>query len=336
MYLSDTDIQKKINNGLLKFGCEDEKPFVASEQIQPCSVDLRLASTYWKIQKNTIDLLDPFLSNKNASRLWKKCQVRDKVPIVIKPGQTILASTYEKITIPVDCAGKIEAKSSFNRLALSITNGDFCNPGYVGHFPLQIHNMGKHTIKIYPFMSICQIILIKLSTNSEIRYGDSERQNLNIYMNDDGGPSRWFADKTIRKLIREFKGTNIDGTLEKITNESNDEDIIEVLRSLKNYYQKHMKSIHDDELYEKYIRYQSKRKHIFEYLEKIVIYFGGAGVLTLIVNSISKINWFTSNSKQITFLDILVIILPLILSGVLLFAYTKIKEQVFFTPKKNM
>jgi deoxycytidine triphosphate deaminase len=56
MYLSDTDIRQRLAE--LDIECPDPAhPFQADEQIQPCSIDLRLSNVFWEPRRGaTIDL----------------------------------------------------------------------------------------------------------------------------------------------------------------------------------------------------------------------------------------------------------------------------------------
>jgi hypothetical protein len=113
----------------------------------------------------------------------------------------ISGRVYEKFTIPNGYAGKIEGRSSFARLGLMIhCAADFINPGYKGHMPLQLVNVGNTEIRLSPYMPICQLILVKLTTDAEKPYGHDERDSK--YIDDDGGPSYWWKDTNVKKLRR--------------------------------------------------------------------------------------------------------------------------------------
>ena len=117
--------------------------------INPCSIDLQIADSGFL--RTRFKLVDPqSIEHVSSARdLWKpvrKHTSKYNSPAYFKiaPGATILTHTKERIRIPNDCAGKIEIKSTFARLSLSITFGDFCNPGYDGYFPLEIKNNGRN------------------------------------------------------------------------------------------------------------------------------------------------------------------------------------------------
>lgn len=118
---------------------------------------------------------------------------------ILKPGQRILARIDEDIHMPLDCLGKIESRSGINRLLLIVALGDFVNPGYKGHYPLQIINMSKHRIKIYPKMSVCQLLLSQLSSVPEKRFSKSSSS----YYYDNGGPACWWEDRQLKLFMKE-------------------------------------------------------------------------------------------------------------------------------------
>lgn len=178
-----------------------EYPFSEQEQVQPCSIDVRLSDVFWLpiSRKAVIDLRRSSLVEVSPRRQWKRIVLKSHECRTIKPGETIFGRTYEKFSIPLDLAGKLEGRSSFARMGLAIhSTGDFINPGWRGHMPLQLINNGPHPIKIFPYIPICQLILIKLSSEPGRTYGDPSLESK--YVDDDGGPSYWWRDKRVKKL----------------------------------------------------------------------------------------------------------------------------------------
>ena len=209
MYLTDKEIRARLSD--LNFECANDKHcFDALHQIQPCSIDLRLDAVFWKPKRKikSIDLRKSKLLELSPRRYWQEIALKEGEHIEIKPGEFILGRVYEKFSMPNDCAGKIEGRSSIARLGLGVNiNCDFINPGWKGHMPLQLVNYSKTSIKIYPFVPICQLMLIKLSEVPERLYGEQELQSK--YMDDDGGPSYWWRDKRIKNLQETFRAKDI-------------------------------------------------------------------------------------------------------------------------------
>lgn len=76
----------------------------------------------------------------------------------------------------------------------------FANPGWEGHWPLQICNHGKFNVKIFPGSDIVQIAYIMLDKSVEHDYSTGP------YQYDDGGPSKWWLDESIRNICRNISG----------------------------------------------------------------------------------------------------------------------------------
>ncbi|MBN8625811.1 MAG: dCTP deaminase [Planctomycetes bacterium] len=213
MYLSDKDFRSLLSE--LNIECHNSAhPFSADEQIQPCSIDLRLSNVFWETRRGaTIDLRKSAPLILQLRRYFRRTTLRPDEYVTLKPGRMLIASTYEKFSVPVSCAAKIEGRSSFGRLGLSVhCTTDFANPGYRGNFPLILINHSPTPIRLFPFIPICQLILVKLTDSPARRYGDSVLQSK--YMDDDGGPSYWWRDKRIRALQETFSAGNIELTLQ--------------------------------------------------------------------------------------------------------------------------
>jgi len=59
-------------------------------------------------------------------------------PFVLHPGEFVLGSTYESVSLPDDLAGRLEGKSSLGRLGLlTHSTAGFIDPGY-----LRAHHVG--------------------------------------------------------------------------------------------------------------------------------------------------------------------------------------------------
>lgn len=179
---------------------EINDPVNIDKSLNPCSIDLHICKTYFRNTRNKkINLLD--LNNFNrVSGFWKKKKIRnmDNKYFIIKPNELIITRTMEKIKIPNDCVGKIEIRSTYARLGLSITYSDFCNPGWEGRFPLQIKNNGKHKIILHPEEDMLQLSLLSLGGESLKSYSENAS-----YMNEDGTATNFLNSKTLKKLKKE-------------------------------------------------------------------------------------------------------------------------------------
>jgi deoxycytidine triphosphate deaminase len=211
MYLSDRDI-KALLPSLGIETAHPHHPFDANEQIQPCSIDLRVSNVFWKPSRRrylwrrpfardrgTVDLRVSDMEDLDPRRDWRPVVLQEGDALTIKPGQVLMSRVYERFSVPADHAGKIEGRSSFARLGLFVhCTGDFVNPGWAGYMPLQLFNAGPYPVRITPYVSICQLKLVRLSSVPERTYGQADLASK--YVNDDGGPSFWWRDRQMRAL----------------------------------------------------------------------------------------------------------------------------------------
>ena len=193
----------------LKLEIEGYDNKALSDLMNPSSIDLQIAATgFLKTKRKTVDP-ESVEHISNSKELWEKVKVYKSKNggtdyFRLRPGQTIITHINNKIKIPNDCAGKIEIKSTYARLSLSITSGDYCNPGYYGYFPLEITNHGKHTILIHGKAVMAQLILVALTGPILIEYSKRATQK-NRHGFDDGLPYKFWTERSIKKL-RENRG----------------------------------------------------------------------------------------------------------------------------------
>lgn len=172
---------------------------IIKNQLNPCSIDLHISNDFFAIPKRkTINMYNMLWNYSKKSSMWRRIHPKEKnsqKEIIIRPNQTIVTKTLEQISLPLDCAGKIEIKSTYARLAISVTTSDFCNPGWSGHFPLTIKNIGKHKIVIHPGEKMLQLSLIPTQATIVEEY--AKKGN---FMDDDGTPYSFWRSKTIEKF----------------------------------------------------------------------------------------------------------------------------------------
>jgi dCTP deaminase len=165
MLLSDRDIAAEIESGRVKVEPFDQK------MIQPSSVDVRLDRFFRVFENHKYEVIDPSIEQ---SELTREVAVAPDDFFILHPGEFVLASTYEVITLPDDIAGRLEGKSSLGRLGLlTHSTAGFIDPGFSGHITLELSNVANLPVKLYPGMKIGQLCLIKLSSSAEHPYGSA-------------------------------------------------------------------------------------------------------------------------------------------------------------------
>ena len=165
MLLSDRDIAAEIKAGRVQV-----EPF-EPKMIQPSSVDVRLDRFFRVFENHKYEVIDPSIEQ---SDLTREVAVAPDDFFILHPGEFVLASTYEVITLPDDIAGRLEGKSSLGRLGLlTHSTAGFIDPGFSGHITLELSNVANLPVKLYPGMKIGQLCLIKLSSSAEHPYGSA-------------------------------------------------------------------------------------------------------------------------------------------------------------------
>ncbi len=166
MLLSDRDIRAEIQSGRVGLDPFDE------EMIQPSSVDVRLDRYFRVFENHRYQFIDPAVEQADLTR--EVATVGDE-PFVLHPGEFVLASTFEVITLPNDIAGRLEGKSSLGRLGiLTHSTAGFIDPGFSGHITLELSNVANLPVTLHPGMKIGQLCLIRLSSPAEHPYGSAK------------------------------------------------------------------------------------------------------------------------------------------------------------------
>ena len=165
MLISDRDIRAEIAAGRVKV-----EPFTEA-MVQPSSVDVRLDRFFRVFENHKYEVIDP---SKEQPELTREVAVAPNEFFILHPGEFVLASTYEVITLPDDIAGRLEGKSSLGRLGLlTHSTAGFIDPGFSGHITLELSNVANLPVKLFPGMKIGQLCLIKLSSAAEHPYGSA-------------------------------------------------------------------------------------------------------------------------------------------------------------------
>jgi dCTP deaminase len=90
----------------------------------------------------------------------------------------ILATTLERVSLPLDICARLEGRSSIGRMGLFIHNAGFIDPGFDGQITLELVNTGNSSIQLETGRRICQIVFEELKNPSERGYrGKYQHQN---------------------------------------------------------------------------------------------------------------------------------------------------------------
>jgi dCTP deaminase len=112
MILSDRDLRAAMASGRLRI-----EP-LGENAIQPSSIDLRIGSEFRVFANNRYPYIDV---RKPMDDLTELVTVDDPdEPFILHPGEFVLGTTLETVTIPDDMVARLEGKSSLARLGLLI------------------------------------------------------------------------------------------------------------------------------------------------------------------------------------------------------------------------
>jgi dCTP deaminase len=165
MLLSDRDIVAETKNGGLSL-----EPFEPS-LIQPSSIDVRLDRYFRVFNNHLYTHIDPATRQDD---LTSQVEVPSGDPFVLHPGEFVLASTLEVVSLGDGLAARLEGKSSLGRLGLlTHSTAGFIDPGFSGHVTLELSNVANLPIKLWPGMKIGQLCIFRLSSTAEHPYGSS-------------------------------------------------------------------------------------------------------------------------------------------------------------------
>lgn len=164
MILSDRDIRKLIEAGRLVV-----EPF-DPEAIQPSSIDLHVDNIFRVFANSRYPYIDV---KKRMDDLTELVEVRPGEAFILHPGEFVLGSTLETVTLPDDIVARLEGKSSLGRLGLLIhSTAGFVDAGWTGHLTLELSNVANLPITIYPGMKIGQLCLFEMTSPADRPYGE--------------------------------------------------------------------------------------------------------------------------------------------------------------------
>ena len=166
MIFSDRTIKESIAAGRIIIDPYDEA------MVQPSSIDLRVDRFFRVFENHRYPFIDPRTPQPD---LTTQVEADEDTPFMLHPGEFVLGSTLEAVTLADDVVARLEGKSSLGRLGLLIhSTAGFIDPGFSGHITLELSNVATLPIAIYPGMKIGQISFYELTTAADHPYGSAQ------------------------------------------------------------------------------------------------------------------------------------------------------------------
>lgn len=193
MILSDREIRDRLEQGDIIISPAPD----LDAQLQPASLDLRLGYDFQTFNYTRQALIDPN-DPSTFEQLTSLTQLQDGERFLVHPGEFVLATTLEQVEIPNDLLARLEGRSSIGRLGIVIhSTAGYVDPGFKGKITLEISNLGRIAVALYPRMRICQIAFEEMSSPVSMGYG--QRRGSKYQGQDAATASRLFQDNEFHK-----------------------------------------------------------------------------------------------------------------------------------------
>ena len=174
MILSDRDIKNALATGRVKIDYPDGLGKARApdllQHIHASSMDLHLGDTFKLYEHSKFAVIDPRRPETLTGNM-RMIKIADGDPYMVQPGEFVLGVTQEVITVPDDLVVRVEGRSSLGRLGIIVhSTAGFVDPGFSGTITLEISNLNRMPIALYPGMRICQIAFEQMSSPAETPY----------------------------------------------------------------------------------------------------------------------------------------------------------------------
>jgi dCTP deaminase len=167
MILSDVDLRARLAAGDIVVDPIQDLDL----QIQPAIIDLRLGSRFAVYRLPQLDCIDT-RDSEATKEYTEVVEIPDGQAFVLHPGEFALGFTLERIGVPRDLVARVEGRSSVGRLAVVVhATAGFIDPAFEGQISLELSNLGRCAVKLYPGMRISQIVFHTLTSPAERPYG---------------------------------------------------------------------------------------------------------------------------------------------------------------------
>ena len=161
MLLSGGEVRDAVETGELVI-----EPF-DDDSIQPACIDLKLYSKIRIQRREPIEgiVLDPDTLNVPdlLERFTEEKDLIENQGHDFRPGDFVI-QTDEFVGLPFHLAGRVEGRSRLARLGIGVhITAPKIDPGFHNRITLEIYNLGPWTIKLTAGMTICTLLVERLS-----------------------------------------------------------------------------------------------------------------------------------------------------------------------------
>jgi dCTP deaminase len=102
-------------------------------------------------------------------------EIEDGEAFMMQPGEFALASTMESLTLPDNLLARLEGRSSIARLGITVhSTAAVFEPGWEGTATMELSNLGRMAVALYPGMRICSFTFQQLLNPAQVPYSRKE------------------------------------------------------------------------------------------------------------------------------------------------------------------
>jgi dCTP deaminase len=157
-------------------------PVMNTKQIGESSIDVRLGNAFYVVSKTRAEFF--------AIKRGRETRIPDRYyefhkgtideEIVLHPGEFVLGSTLEYLSMPADLMAYVIGRSTIGRLGLIIATATHVAPGYKGTLTLELTNVGTVAIKLKPGVRIAQLVFHTLTSKVDSPYAEHGRYTFSV------------------------------------------------------------------------------------------------------------------------------------------------------------
>jgi dCTP deaminase len=166
MILSDRDIRRALETGRIRI---DPMPDLDTA-LGSISIDFRLGTTFMVFEHSRHSFIDP-RQPQSIGDAMRTIECAPDERFIMQPGDFALASTIESLELPDDLLGRLEGRSSIARLGITVhSTAAVFEPGWIGTATMELSNLGRMPVALYPGMRICAFSFEEVSSPVLVPY----------------------------------------------------------------------------------------------------------------------------------------------------------------------
>jgi dCTP deaminase len=166
MILSDRDIRHALDAGRIRI---EPMPDLATS-LGSVSIDFRLGTSFMVFEHSRHSFIDP-RQPQSIGDAMRTIECAPDEPFIMQPGDFALASTVENLELADDLLGRLEGRSSIARLGITVhSTAAVFEPGWVGTATMELSNLGRMAVALYPGMRICAFSFEQVSSPVSVPY----------------------------------------------------------------------------------------------------------------------------------------------------------------------